>query len=79
MLLVKHRLKQNILKTRGCDGGRIFESYTSSEDTKTKYFLGMFLNMIIYACHNADNEKEWNQKGTDLMIIYMNLFILNYE
>ena len=76
-------LRENISKTRGCNSN-FFSAYidpSNSKDKKYQYFLCMFLNMIIYACYNISedvNKKRWSRKGTDLMIIYMNFFILKY-
>ena len=76
-------LTENIFKTRGCNSN-FFSAYidpNNSKDKKYQYFLCMFLNMIIYACYNISedvNKKRWSRKGTDLMIIYMNFFILKY-
>jgi hypothetical protein len=57
------------------------EKYKQDTNSKPSYFLKIFLNMIIYACYYQrlhGDEKVWNRKGTDLMIIFMNLFILQY-
>lgn len=79
-------LDNNTTETKTCKERTAvtrFNGYndTYQKDAKSAYFLKIFLNMIIYACYQQrlnGNTKVWKHTGTDLMIIYMNIFILNY-
>lgn len=57
----------------------IHYSNTKSESVPNYHYLCIFCNMVIYACYMSHTEQDkWGEKGTDLMIIYMNIFIIKY-
>ena len=57
----------------------IHYSNTKSESVPNYHYLCIFCNMVIYACYMSHTEEDkWGEKGTDLMIIYMNIFIIKY-
>ena len=83
----------SILKANTQDDERCKDTYAFIEFTKyaddpssNSYYLGIFCNMVIYASYMSTSkiewgkkrENEWGEKGTDLMVIYMNLFIIEY-
>jgi hypothetical protein len=83
-------LKENTQTNRQCNETLAFKEFTKYSEDKlsNSYYLGIFCNMVIYACYmstNKDSKKEgkareeyWGEKGTDLMRIYMNNFIIEY-
>jgi hypothetical protein len=79
-------LNDNTMATKTCQKRTAVTRFTGyrdkyQTDPRSKYFLNIFLNMIIYACYRQRTNgkaKAWKHIGTDLMIIYMNLFILKY-
>jgi len=57
----------------------IHYSNTKSKSVPNYHYLCIFCNMVIYACYMSHTEEDkWGEKGTDLMIIYMNIFIIKY-
>jgi hypothetical protein len=49
------------------------------EDETSDFKTNIFFHMIIFACYNTMvNENQWGIKGTTLMILFMNIFIINF-
>ena len=49
------------------------------ENPSSDFKTNIFFHMIIFACYNTKiNEKRWGIKGTTLMILFMNIFIINF-
>ena len=88
-------LKENSEGNQACAAGFAFKEfikYTKGTPSNSSYYLGIFCNMVIYACYMSTSEDssgksikegkaredEWGEKGTDLMRIYMNNFIIEY-
>jgi hypothetical protein len=81
-------LKENTQDDKRCKDTYAFIEFTKYADDpqSNSYYLGIFCNMVIYACYMSTSKIEWGKKreiewgkeGTDLMIIYMNLFIIEY-
>jgi len=87
-------LKKNTQTDKKCNETLAFTEFKNyaANPSSNSYYLGIFCNMVIYACYMStskdssdksikegkDREDEWGEKGTDLMIIYMNIFIIKY-
>ena len=50
------------------------------KDPFNNFKTDIFFHMIIFACYNTMNSKkgQWGIKGTTLMILFMNIFIINF-
>ena len=71
-------LRDNIAATLLCgEGEKFLQAITSADKT---YIFNIFVNMIIFACYmTSDSAQRWGIKGTSLMKLYMNIFIIKYS
>ena len=77
-------LNDNTKDNTDCNKSYAFTQLIHYSNTKSKsvpnyHYLCIFCNMVIYACYMSLTEKKkWGETGTDLMILYMNIFIIKY-
>jgi len=55
------------------------EFVTEANDSSNNFKTDIFFHMIIFACYNTKSkEKQWGIEGTNLMILFMNVFIIRF-
>jgi hypothetical protein len=62
-----------------CATRSVSKLLTELEDPSNSFKTDIFFHMIIFACYNTMiQEEQWGIKGTTLMILFMNVFIIKF-